>query len=195
MEDTNNKKQRVVFPTNTFQIVSEILQKYNLQETDDEILKKIEKNESFNGEIITGVVEKVVLGEMPKKEMPVLLQKELNIPKDSAQNLSLDIENRLLLSTEKVDEEEEEIEEIKEKISEEKKQIEDIFPKIKPTTEEKLETATVASPKIGILKETVATTPIKKEEKIIKTKKLITKKPTSQKEQTKGPDPYREPIE
>lgn len=101
-----NNKNLVVFEDDTSPIISEILQKYGLKETDDEILEKIEKGEPLKPGIILNLTEDVVAARQSKEAMSSFLQKELSIPKQTAENIAEDIKNKLIPLAKKVSPEE-----------------------------------------------------------------------------------------
>jgi hypothetical protein len=175
MAEDNN--QKVVFLEETSPIISEILQKYNLEETDEEILEKeIGENPSLlNGEIVLNIAIEIIKEKISTKDLPDLLQKRLNIPPKTAVELTKDLETKLLVFAKKITARE-------------------------PETEEK--TTPVVAPvkpiEIGIKM-------IEKEEKITdfvgkpkKNEKIPVSEPlkiVKEIKKNKGPDIYREPIE
>ena len=96
MQNNNQEKIVIVFEDDTSLIISEILQKYNLEEKANEVLEKLEKEEPLRPAIVLGLVESIAAGKLSKKALASSLQEKLAIPKQTAENLAQDIENRLL---------------------------------------------------------------------------------------------------
>ncbi len=183
MVNINNQNTKIVFSEDIDQILIEILQKYKLEESDDKTFEKLNKDERFNGEILMDAVKKIVNEEMQKKDLPLLLEKELNLTKNLAESLTLDIENKILISVKKINEEETE----KEKLITAKP--------INLINENPIQTAQT------IVEEKITPSAIAHEQKVKKEKKipsLIENKEgisTNIKKQSRVNDSYREPIE
>ncbi|MCX6806505.1 MAG: hypothetical protein NT135_00015 [Candidatus Berkelbacteria bacterium] len=105
MADINNYG-KVIFDRDTSTAVSEILKKYNLNESPDEVFNKIEKEEILNGVAILTIVEEIVLGTAQKENLASLIEKKLKIPKQTAQELAIDVNEKLLLGARKATQEE-----------------------------------------------------------------------------------------
>lgn len=106
----NFNNQKMVFLGDTLPIISEILKKYELEDTDEDILGKIEQGKPcLLGGIIFDIVIEVVQGKISKKDLVSSLQKYLDIPKEKAKNIAKDIEERLLVLVKKAPKEKTEI--------------------------------------------------------------------------------------
>ena len=60
----DNKKERLFFPEDIFDIFSEIQKKYKLEETSDGISEKLKNGLPFYGESIMGVVKDFIFGKI-----------------------------------------------------------------------------------------------------------------------------------
>jgi len=109
MLNSDNQNQKITFLENASPIISELLERYQLQETPDELFKKLTKGEVSRGGIILDIVIEVAQGKISKKNLVPSIQKYLNIPKEEAKKLAEDIEKRLLVLVKKVPKEEMEI--------------------------------------------------------------------------------------
>ncbi|MDO8486550.1 MAG: hypothetical protein Q7S77_02560 [Candidatus Staskawiczbacteria bacterium] len=91
--------QKIYFPENTPEIISEILRKYELEETDEELDKKLleENIEPLNGGIILDIAMETAQGKISKSEMSSILQKQFKINPKIAEDISNDIETKLVL--------------------------------------------------------------------------------------------------
>lgn len=106
-----NQNQVVVFSEDTAPVISEILRKYDLEETDDETFEKLEKGIPLRGEVILNITEEITLGTTSTQELTSSLQKNLNIPKEIAEKLTEDIKRKLIALAQKVPKEDLEPEE------------------------------------------------------------------------------------
>jgi hypothetical protein len=177
MDQKNNTEKQLIFSENADQILSDILKKYKLDETDDEVFKKLESDQPLFGEIVTDVTRNLFSGSIKEPQLSSLLKDKLNISKESAEALALDIKGQLLPLVKEVEVPPEGIET---KV-ETKKETTEIFPKIEPTElakETEIKTEDKTSPA-----------------KTIKKPLPTAKEPPTQIKQSSGPDTYREPIE
>lgn len=95
MADIQNKEQ-IVFSIDTAPVVFEILQKYNLKESDDQVLEKLEKGQPLQPEIILLAVENIVLEKMTEMGLLSFLQQSLPASPQISQNIAKDIKEKLL---------------------------------------------------------------------------------------------------
>ena len=96
-----SKKLDLIFPEDIVSIMSSILERYKLEQTDEEVLKQMEGEEKTNGEIIAEIIGKTVEEEIPFQELVGLLKKNLNISSKEAENLAKDLRKEVLLLVEK----------------------------------------------------------------------------------------------
>lgn len=94
MNQKLNKKIR--FSEQTSAIIQDLIGKYNLTETTEEILEKIGKDQLSNGEIITGLVREYCKNKIDIKELSFNLKEELNISEINAMSLAQDIHEKIL---------------------------------------------------------------------------------------------------
>lgn len=195
MVNSDKKTGVVIFSDATGPIISEILQKYQLEETDDETFKKLESGELLQGEIILNIVEEIILGKISQKDLPSLLGTRLNIKKETGENLARDIEAKLLVIAKKIPREEAEKMEreaeiiVPEEIPAEKPLVAPRPIAPKKEEEEILQPSWKKSPRIGKYEKTI-------EEPEIPKKPNLEKKPVEKiKKIPEKPDVYREPIE
>lgn len=86
----------VVFEDDTAPIISNILQKYNLEEKEGEASDKFKRGEDLQGRRVLKIVEAITSGQEKEGNLKSLLEKQLAIPETTAQNLSQDVKDRLL---------------------------------------------------------------------------------------------------
>jgi len=127
MSNNSQKTNQVTFPENSPQIISELLEKYNLEETPGDLWEKLKKGESPHGGIIADVVVEIAKGKIKKDDLVPTLQERLNLPKPTARNLARDIEKKLLAPAEKILKPEEFSTPTKETQFPEKRKKEDIY--------------------------------------------------------------------
>jgi len=98
----------VFFENETEPIIDDLLEKYKLEETPEQALKKIAENEYFNGGIILNAAKSVVLGELDQAALPAHLKEKLGISDAEAGNLTKDILEKLVAEAETSEVQEEE---------------------------------------------------------------------------------------
>lgn len=96
-----SKKINLIFPEDIVSIISGILERYKLEETDEKVLEKMEAEEKTNGEIIAEIIGKTTGEEIPFQELVDSLRKNLNISLKEAENLAKDLRKKVLLLVEK----------------------------------------------------------------------------------------------
>ncbi len=109
MVNSNSQNQKIIFLENTSPIISELLKKYQLQETSGELSKKLTGGEIPRGGIILDIVIEVAQGKILKKDLSSALQKRLEISEEKTKKLAEDVEKKLLVLAKKVPKEETEI--------------------------------------------------------------------------------------
>ena len=90
--------KKIYFLGDTTEIISDILKKYGIRETDEDLAKKIFGEEPFT--IRGGVILKYAISlakkEINEEEIPAFLKKELNISQIIANGLTSEIKNKLM---------------------------------------------------------------------------------------------------
>jgi len=170
MQQTDNKS--FVFPENTSEIISDILKKYGLVDTEEQIDEKLfgENSSPLFGEITADMVAKFARKEISENDMLAIIQKELNLPKATSESLINDIKTQIMPLVIIV---------INKTIPE---------PSIKEAT-------TLEIPPLEKKAEDIAIVPSKKQRETNKPSPLEEiQKITTVSKQSKGPDNYREPI-
>ncbi len=109
MVNSDSQNQKIIFSENTSPIISELLKKYQLQETPEELFKKLTKGGIPKGGIILDIVIETAEGKILKKDLTSALQKRLEISEEKAKKLAEDIEEKLLVLVKKVPKEEIEV--------------------------------------------------------------------------------------
>jgi len=187
MDNPIGQQQDLIYSEGILQILSDVLDKYKLKETADEIFKKLETNEKSHRAIVMSIVRNLVFGNIQEGELPSLLSKELTIDSKTAEDLAVDIKKNIFPLVKKgtIIPEETEIE---------KPQIGDITP---PSIKK--------SPLVGaeeIVKNIAVSEPTATEESKKAPKKVIRpmmaekiKEEAPQPSRPRGQDSYREPIE
>jgi len=93
MNQKSNK--RIIFPGHTSEIISELLDKYKINEDDDQFLKKMEEEQETNGRKIANLLRKIVYKEIFRKDLPIKLAEELCLSAPEAIALAKDIEEKI----------------------------------------------------------------------------------------------------
>ncbi|MEK7658331.1 MAG: hypothetical protein AAB352_00515 [Patescibacteria group bacterium] len=94
MENINNKI--IVFSQNTAPIILDILQRFNLKETNDEFQRKITEGKIINSGLLLETAESIVLGEIRKENLVEYLKNNLNLAKDVSEKLAGEIDSKLV---------------------------------------------------------------------------------------------------
>jgi len=128
MKPNPNKKWEIIYPENSSAIITKLMEKYELKETPNDVLEKMERNEITIGEIIAGIVAKAAKEEGSVESIASALKQSLNLTKETAEALAEDLKKEILVFVEKIPIKEEKIPtpEKKEEITPSKK------PKIRP---------------------------------------------------------------
>lgn len=186
---TNQLKQRIIFTEEADNALANILSKYGLEESDEQIIKKDEEEKSSYEYAIVEFTKKLTQGSILEKDLIASLQKELNIPQPTTEKIAKDVKEKLLPLVEKVSEEE-----LKKQLEKEKAEVITGVEKLEET-EEELFTVPIKPP-IGlesVVEPTIKTSSLPKKVSTPETPSKIkeTKKPPKKQEQ----DTYREPID
>lgn len=168
--------QRVIFQIETgpVVVVSNILKKYNLEESSEEACKKINEGKKPRTNIIIRAASDLVLNKISETGFISTLEKQLEITKQTAEKIINDVKEKLLSTAKIVT-----VGEIK-------------------TLEEETIIATPIKPPIGLEKteeealEPVLKTPSRAKKPLISE---ISEKTKKAKKPSQKPDTYREPIE
>lgn len=90
--------KKIYFLGDTAEIISDILKKYEIEETDEDLAKKIFREEPFiiRGGVILKYAISLAKKEINEEEIPAFLKKELNISQIIADDLTSEIKNRLI---------------------------------------------------------------------------------------------------
>lgn len=200
---TEQKNIIVVFTKKTDSILSDIEKKYNLEESDEEAVKKMEEDKPFRTNIIVELARNFVMGIISEKELTISLQKELNVFQQTAEKISKNIINDLVPSLKKIPEDQ--LNKYSFENEEQQTKNYDIFPNIKPPIELEniLRERQPIEKNIKIEKIAEINKSLEKEEKdagistsaITTIKKEIEKDNKNPTKQSAKPDVYREPIE
>lgn len=178
---TEQLEKRIIFSDEAETTFIDIIRKYNLEETDEEMERQWEQDLPSKKVILDQFAKDVADKKIKKENYADYLAGALSVPRDMAQNIANEIENKVVPLLEKFSEPE-----LTETIKES-----DTFPKIKPPIEveealERVENAKEESfKKIDIPKKSFEKSKKIKEEKNI---------PTSQPKEQNTHDTYREPI-
>jgi len=98
MNQERNKK--LVFPEYTSEIISQLMKEYKISESIDQIFDKMEKGEKTKGRKIANLLREVVYGRLLKKDLPLEIEKRLNISEIKAMDLAKDLQEKILLPME-----------------------------------------------------------------------------------------------
>lgn len=180
--ETSIPDKKIYFSGDTAEIISNILKKYSLEETDEDLAKKMfgENQGPFviRGGVILRAAISLAQKETTEKDIVLLLKKELNISQTIAEGLTNEIKIQLV------------------KIATTNKPITknedaDIFPNIKPPI------SVAESTEINIPSSEVPEKEPRGKQARNRRPATVeeTKKFTTQKIQSKGPDKYRESID
>ncbi len=90
------ENKKIIYPMHTASIISELMKKYQLQETGKDFFEKIARKESTNGNKTLKIIMKIAEGEIPLEKLNSNLQQELSISKDTAKKLGQDIQNKII---------------------------------------------------------------------------------------------------
>jgi len=101
------KNYEVIFPAETADVIGELCIKYEFEETEEEMLEKMDQVEGFEekekifenlpGRQIARTVKEIAQGKIRDKYVFIAtLQERLNISKETAQKLAKDLEEKVL---------------------------------------------------------------------------------------------------
>ncbi|MGB2762411.1 MAG: hypothetical protein WBC21_02615 [Minisyncoccales bacterium] len=102
-----NKKQEIIFPDKTTDIIRELVKKYELEKIEKEMEEKISQTEipAERGKIfenlptcqISRTVKEIAESKISSKEFVSVLQKRLEIPQEKAKKLAKDLKEKVLI--------------------------------------------------------------------------------------------------
>lgn len=177
----------------TSEIIYNLLAKYNLKETDEELAKKYfgEKASETNGEIIFWIIIKLARGQIAEKDLDPFLKERLKISQEIANQLKGDLVKDLLPIM-KIDPKKQRNQPIAEKTPTEEK--ENILAKIKRPIEVEKALSKPRTAKKQVVEENTE----RKKEEIKKLPKVplinSINEPSEKDIKPKSNDSYREPI-
>ena len=90
------KNLRVIFTSEADFVLHKLLKKYGLEESEEEIFSKMDRDEDYKEKIVRDAAEAAVRKIIPEKNLTELLQIHLEMPQTSAENLLKDIQEELL---------------------------------------------------------------------------------------------------
>lgn len=96
IKSNQSSKPLLIFPENSASIITNILKKYGLEESNKELFEKWEKNQKDRGEILVDLLMKILETDFSVSELAALAQKELNIPSRKAQKIIGDLTKEVL---------------------------------------------------------------------------------------------------
>jgi len=100
---TNDKKNvRIVFPGDNRIIVSEIMERNGLKESDDDAFEKILNGLPSEGGKMAKIIKKTALGEVSIRELPSVLSKNFKLTEGEAKKLAKEIEEKVLILSREV---------------------------------------------------------------------------------------------
>lgn len=94
--DLNNNGE-IIYPEEASSIISRLMDKYGLTESNDDFIEKFSKGETTAGEIIAGIIELVAEEKIQIKNLAAEFSKALNIPEGVSKNLAKDIEKEIIV--------------------------------------------------------------------------------------------------
>jgi len=100
MNQKSNK--RIIFPGNTSEIISELLDKYEINENENDFFKKIGEGQETNGRKIANLLRKIVYKEISRKDLPFKLAEKIDLSAEESISLAKDIEENILMPMENV---------------------------------------------------------------------------------------------
>lgn len=97
MSDNINKPiKNLIFPDEASTIISSILEKYGLKETNEELFEKWKKEEKGNGEILVDLIFEKLEKEFSLADFIVLIGKKFNVSLEIAEKIATDVEKNIL---------------------------------------------------------------------------------------------------
>jgi putative protein kinase ArgK-like GTPase of G3E family len=109
------KFERVAFPENITSVISVVMEKYGLSETDEEILEKLSKGQDTESEKVAKIVKRAASTENGAEDLFLEIKEVFKLPDEDAKSFAKEIKEKILILAQKISEEE-----IAEVVSEEK---------------------------------------------------------------------------
>jgi len=196
MEQTNSPKKQLFFDETFLKVSSDVLQKYKLDESPEELIEKMKTDKQLYCEIFMDIVRNLFGKSIKENELVPLLESKLSISKEIAEKLGIDIKEKILPLIKEVETPtEEQKEETRENIQTEKDDELSFIKKTPIISVEENEKVLKKEREPIITKKPIDTEEIKKPVKKKDGSSLEkAKESTPQSKQPKGPDSYREPI-
>lgn len=102
MNQKSKKTQKLIFPEHVSEIISELMEKYEISEDTQEVFARLKRGDKTKARKIANLIREVSQEKISEKNLPSRIQEELNIPKVKATSLARDIRERILTFLEKV---------------------------------------------------------------------------------------------
>lgn len=93
----NNQNLNLIFPAETYSLISDLLEKYQLKESTEEIFTKLEQEKNLYGEIIIGLVKKIASEEISFENFMAAIKMELNVSQKKAEEIAKDLRKNILV--------------------------------------------------------------------------------------------------
>lgn len=91
-----NNNEKIYFTENSAPIIFDMLKKNGLEETRQDLLKRLSEKRLLQGEVIISTAEKIFLEKDTKDNLIIFLQTELNTSKEIAKQVYNDIMEKLI---------------------------------------------------------------------------------------------------
>ena len=95
MEQNNNTKKQLFFDETFLEVSSDILQKYKLEETPEELIEKLKTDKSLFCEIVMDIIRDFYSGTIKESEIISSLKSKLNLSEENVINLTNDIKTKI----------------------------------------------------------------------------------------------------
>ena len=100
-DQISSKKIVIAFPEEIVSIFSDIMKKYGLEESDDEIWDKTLKEQPTKTEKMAEIIKSFTYEESPDKDLPSTLKDSFGISIEQAKKIAKDIEEKIISLTKK----------------------------------------------------------------------------------------------
>lgn len=94
-----NKNKEVIFPENSPEIINSILKKYGLEETTEEIIRKLKRGEISNTQKLAGIVGEAARKKTSIDTVALWIEEDLKVSKEVALKMAKDLNERILSLT------------------------------------------------------------------------------------------------
>jgi len=96
MNQNPKENQRLIYPEDTSEIISELMEKYGLKETEEEVLQALKEGKTTKGGTIAEIIMEVAKNKIPRENITSVLQKRLAISKEIAKKIAKELEKKIL---------------------------------------------------------------------------------------------------